>query len=190
MLDDNEYELAERAQRGDAAAEAVLMDRLAPEAVRMAVWVCPWGDDEDVIQDGLIGALQAIRTFRRVERATLNTWTFTKVRAAVQHGTAFRQSSALRPPEDFRTEPPEPPTTPEDDVYRVELRVRVERLVRGCSEMDATDHIVYRTRLCVDGEPLSQREVAVLYGIPKSTVALREARLQTQVLPKLLAELK
>lgn len=81
-----ELALIEKAQTGNLKAQTRLLEqyeRLCHKQARKYAFTAPNHDHEDLVQEGRIGLLQAIKTFDPTVGASFMTWAFYHVRGAV-----------------------------------------------------------------------------------------------------------
>jgi len=81
-----EVEYIKRAQGGDKFAQAALVkqyERLCHKQARKYAFTAPNHDHDDLVQEGRIGLLNAIKTYDATYGASFMTWAFYHVRGAI-----------------------------------------------------------------------------------------------------------
>ncbi len=167
-------EIVERAKKGDREAFGVLVHRYQGRAYRLALRVLR--DEEqarDAVQDSFLKAYRSIDRFEG--RSSFYTWLYRLVmnRCIDQKRRDKVKSDRHVEWEDERSEEAavgaggEPPSGPDDDLYRAQLRKRMADAIRGLPD-DARRTFELRE---VDG--LDYAEIATALRIPKGTVMSR-----------------
>lgn len=81
-----ELEYIKRAQNGDEFAKAAIVkqyERLCHKQARKYAFTAPNHDHDDLVQEGRIGLLNAIKSFDRTNGASFMTWAFYHVRGSI-----------------------------------------------------------------------------------------------------------
>jgi len=81
-----ELEYIKRAQNGDEFAKAAMVkqyERLCHKQARKYAFTAPNHDHDDLVQEGRIGLLNAIKSFDRTNGASFMTWAFYHVRGSI-----------------------------------------------------------------------------------------------------------
>ncbi len=81
-----ELEYIKRAQNGDKFAQAAIVkqyERLCHKQARKYAFTAPNHDHDDLVQEGRIGLLKAIKSFDRTNGASFMTWAFYHVRGSI-----------------------------------------------------------------------------------------------------------
>ena len=86
MTKQEELDCLAKASAGDKKSQAMMLDkyeRLCHKLARKFAFTAPSHQHEDLVQEGRIGLLQAIKTFDPTNGASFMTWAFYHVRGAV-----------------------------------------------------------------------------------------------------------
>lgn len=166
MIDDDERVLAERARRGDERAFAELVDRCAPNALRVATVVLGSAEGaDDAVQDATIRSWRAI-TGLDPQRG-FRSW---YLRAVANTARNDRRSRGRRARLALRALPEAVPADPEASAVTSEER-RV--VLHALNRLDAADRLVIALRYFED---LPVTEVAQVLDCPEGTVKSRLSR--------------
>lgn len=180
---------------GDAASINATIKQFTPLVHKWARKYKFMGHDhsyEDLVQEGYIGLLEAIRTFDldlKVNGKNLSpmTWIWWKVRAAVQ-GTARKENKLPKYPlslenSDWGNNLEDPCTY---EVRDERLPLTIEEIVRcGCGSLDNTRAKIVKDRFGLLGsKPMRQGEVAAKYGLSKQATNGHIARFSKAVREK------
>jgi RNA polymerase sigma-70 factor (ECF subfamily) len=177
-LEPGDLELVRQAARGDGAAFHTLVDRHAPELMRLAVSLAATrADAEDVLQETFIGAYQGLSRFDA--RASVKTWLKRiLVRQAARHWNRSKRSRSALPIEAADTSPA-PRGAGGGGAVRVDQRIDVAAVVKTLAP-EHREVIVMR-----EFDQMSYAEIAEVLRIPIGTVESRLHRARADLRTKL-----
>ena len=178
-MEPGDLELVRRAVRGDGAAFHTLVDRHAPELMRLAVSLSATrADAEDVLQETFIGAYQGLRRFDG--RASVKTWLKRiLVRQAARQWNRSKRSRSALPIEAADTSPAPRDAGGGGGAVRVDQRIDVGAVVKTLAP-EHREVIVMR-----EFDQMSYAEIAEVLQIPIGTVESRLHRARADLRAKL-----
>jgi hypothetical protein len=157
---------------------------------------CPLSVHDDLVQEGVIGILTAIKTFDTDKRTPQgkpicpSTWVWWKIRASIQ--SACRKHHALKA-ESFNNLGDVCDWAIEDTSGNTDLQLHldVERLlVDGCGSLDSRRAQIVKDKFGLFGnKPLKQWEISMKYSISKQATSAQIAKFFNKV-RKMYPELK
>jgi RNA polymerase sporulation-specific sigma factor len=171
-----------QAVKGDAAAITAVVEQYTPlvhKIVSKYAWMSPSHSKEDLVQEGLLGIVKAIKTFDIAREVQPMTWIYPVVRGAVQ-GVARKENRLPRFP--LSLEQSDWGHNLEDTVQfevRDEYKADFVRnlIVAGCGSLDSRRAQIVCDRYGLLGkQPLRQSDVAKKYGMTKQAVNSHIAR--------------
>jgi len=182
--------LLQKAVKGDGVSITRIVEQYTPlvhKIVNKYAWMSPSHSREDLVQEGLIGIVNALKTFDFEKGTCFMTWVFPKVRGAVQR--VARKDNRL-PRYSLSIEQSDWGGNLEDttsfelqDDFNVNL-IR-EIIIAGCGSVDSKRADIVCDRFGLLGrKPLRQGEVARKYGMTKQAVNSHISRFTTLVKSK------
>lgn len=198
MNDCPEFELIARAQAGDEAAEAQLVEQFEPFHHKVASQFalrCTTTRD-DFLQEARVGTLLAVRRFDPARRGRLSTYVISTSRwyahnEAYQNGNLVRKRGVRLEMEEI-TEDTEMgfACSVEDQAISAEVTAGVAKALRESEDIDDLDRAIIADRLAANcDESKSFNALGRKYGVSGETMRQRERRLK-RILTKVLAEFR
>lgn len=175
-------ELFYKAVKGDSAAITAVVKQYTPlvhKIVSKYSWMSPSHSKEDLVQEGLLGIVKAIKTFDITKEVQPMTWIYPVVRGAVQ-GVARKDNRLPRFP--LSLEQSDWGNNLEDSVqYEVKDEYKAsfvrELIIAGCGSLDSKRAQIVCDRYGLLGRPgMRQGEVAQKYNMTKQAVNSHIAR--------------
>ena len=80
-------DLLQKAIKGDARSISAIVEQYTPlvhKIVNKYAWMSPAHSREDLVQEGLLGVVRAIKTFQIERGHQFMTWVYPQVRGAMQ----------------------------------------------------------------------------------------------------------
>jgi RNA polymerase sporulation-specific sigma factor len=168
--------LLQKAVKGDARSISAIVEQYTPlvhKIVNKYAWMSPSHSREDLVQEGLVGVLKAIRTFDIERGNRLMTWVYPNVRIAVQ--SAARKDHKLPKfplsleQSDWGSNLEDPSCFEVKDEFKANF-VR-DIILAGCGSLDSKRALIVCDRFGLLGrKPMRQGEVAKKYGLTKMAV--------------------
>lgn len=176
-MEAGDLELVRQAARGDGAAFHALVDRHAPELMRLAVSLAATrADAEDVLQETFIGAYQGLRRFDA--RASVKTWLKRiLVRQAARHWNRSKRSRDALPIEAADAAPARRQSG--NGSLGVDRQIDIGAVVRTLAP-EHREVIVMR-----EFDQMSYAEIADVLQVPIGTVESRLHRARADLRAKL-----
>jgi RNA polymerase sigma factor (sigma-70 family) len=178
----NTHETFYAAVKGDEKAITSVVGQYTPlvhKIVNRYSWMAPQHSREDLVQEGLIGIVKAIKTFDITRKCQPMTWVYPQVRGAVQ-GVARKDHRLPKFP--LSIEQSDWGNNLEDTV-KFEVKDEYasnfvhKLLVAGCGSLDSKRAQIVIDRYGLLGKiPMRQGEVAKKYGMTKQAVNSHIAR--------------
>lgn len=172
-----ELALIESAQTGNRSAQARLLEqyeRLCHKQARKYAFTAPNHDHDDLVQEGRIGLLQAIRTFDPTVGASFMTWAFYHVRGAVAGSGRVDRKQPRFPysvedcPRAYNIEDPSQEIVVRDEVSTDLVRKVIEACCGGLHTKRAS--IVMDRFGLLGRKELRNCECATKYGLTKYAI--------------------
>lgn len=170
------------AVKGDAAAITAVVKQYTPlvhKIVSKYSWMSPSHSKDDLVQEGLLGIVKAIKTFDLAREVQPMTWIYPVVRGAVQ-GVARKENRLPRFV--LSLEQSDWGHNLEDTVqYEVRDEYKAsfvkDLIIAGCGSLESKRAQIVCDRYGLLGkQPLRQGEVAQKYGMTKQAVNSHIAR--------------
>lgn len=170
------------AVKGDARAVTRVIKQYTPlvhKLVNKYCWMAPAHSREDLVQEGLMGIVKAIKTFDPERGCKPMTWIYPQVRGAVQ-GLARKENHNPKYP--LSLEQSDWAKNLEDtnhfEVKDEILSERVREIVlAGCGSLESKRAKIVISRYGLLGQPgLRQGEVAQKFGMSKQAINSHIAR--------------
>jgi RNA polymerase sigma-70 factor, ECF subfamily len=156
----NDQVLIRRAQGGDSAAFAELVDLHYDTIYRFAwKWCAHRANAEDIAQLACIKLATSLAQFRF--QAAFTSWLYRLVVSCAQDWQRSQQRHDHA--ELLESEPEQDPDVPEDHIYLAQLLGQLDELGAGMKE----------TALLVHAEGLSHAEAGAVLGVSESTISWR-----------------
>jgi RNA polymerase sporulation-specific sigma factor len=171
-----------QAVKGDAAAITAVVKQYTPlvhKIVSKYSWMSPSHSKDDLVQEGLLGIVKAIKTFDLTREVQPMTWIYPVVRGAVQ-GVARKENRL--PKFSLSLEQSDWGNNLEDTVqYEVRDEYKAsfvkDLIIAGCGSLNSKRAQIVCDRYGLLGKaPLRQGEVAKKYGMTKQAVNSHIAR--------------
>ena len=175
-------EVLHKAAKGDARSITAIVEQYTPlvhKIVNKYAWMSPSHSREDLVQEGLMGIVNAIETFDLERGTRFMTWVYPQVRGAVQ-GVARKDNRMPKYP--LSLEQSDWGSNLEDSVhYEVKDEFKAsfihDIIVAGCGSVDSKRAQIVCDRYGLLGRPaLRQGEVAKKYGMTKQAINSHIAR--------------
>jgi RNA polymerase sporulation-specific sigma factor len=183
-------DLIHQAVRGDRVAIDRVLKQYTPlvhKIVNKYCFMAPRHSREDLVQEGLIGVVKAIRTFDPERGNRFMTWIYPNVRIAVQ-GAARKYKQT--PKYMLSLEQSDWANNLEDpNVYALRDDLTSDRIreiiIEGCGSIDSKQAKIVCRRFGLLGQsPLRQGEVAREFGLSKQAVQSHLARFHRKMRDK------
>ena len=164
------------AVKGDARAVTQVIKQYTPlvhKLVNKYAWMAPKHSREDLVQEGLMGIVKAIKTFDAEHGCKPMTWIYPQVRGAVQ-GLARKENRNPKYPLSLEqsdwSKNLEDPSQFEVHDELVSGKVR-DIVLAGCGSLDSKRAQIVCSRYGLLGEKeLRQGEVAAKFGMSKQAI--------------------
>jgi RNA polymerase sigma factor (sigma-70 family) len=164
------------AVKGDARAVTQVIKQYTPlvhKLVNKYAWMAPKHSREDLVQEGLMGIVKAIKTFDADQGCKPMTWIYPQVRGAVQ-GLARKENRNPKYPLSLEqsdwSKNLEDPSQFEVHDEAVSGKVR-DIVLAGCGSLDSKRAQIVCSRYGLLGEKeLRQGEVAAKFGMSKQAI--------------------
>jgi RNA polymerase sigma factor (sigma-70 family) len=178
----NTHETFYAAVKGDEKAITSVVVQYTPlvhKIVNRYSWMAPQHSREDLVQEGLIGIVKAIKTFDITRKCQPMTWVYPQVRGAVQ-GVARKDHRLPKFPlsieqSDWGNNLEDTVKFEVKDEYASNFVHKI--LVAGCGSLDSKRAQIVIDRYGLLGKvPMRQGEVAKKYGMTKQAVNSHIAR--------------
>ena len=169
-------DLLQKAVKGDARSITAIVKQYTPlvhKIVNKYAWMSPSHSREDLVQEGLMGIVKALRTFDIERGNRLMTWVYPNVRIAVQ--SAARKDNK-QPKYPLSLEQSDWGSNLEDpDIFEVKDEFKAtfikDIILAGCGSVDSKRAQIVCDRFGLLGRPaLRQGEVAKKHGLTKQAV--------------------
>jgi len=170
------------AVKGDARAVTRVVRQYTPlvhKLVNKYAWMAPKHSRDDLVQEGLMGVVKAIKTFDIERGCKPMTWIYPQVRGAVQ-GLARKENRNPKYPlsleqSDWAKNLEDPSQyTVRDEVASTKIR---DIVLAGCDSLDSKRAKIVCSRYGLLGEePLRQGEVAKKFNMSKQAINSHIAR--------------
>ena len=177
MTKEQELELIAQAQAGDERAKVIIIDkymRLCHKLARKFAFTASSFNHDDLVQEGIIGLLQALKTYRSDRGAVFMTWAYYHVRGSIA-GAGRSDRRQPRYPKSVEDCPRA--YNVEDPTQRIVVKEElpptlVEKLIKECAGGFHTKRAkVVLDRFGLLGrDQLRNCEAAEKYGITKYAV--------------------
>jgi hypothetical protein len=170
------------AVKGDDRAVTRVIKQYTPlvhKLVNKYCWMAPAHSREDLVQEGLMGIVKAIKTFDPERGCKPMTWIYPQVRGAIQ-GLARKENHNPKYP--LSLEQSDWAKNLEDtNHFEVKDEILSERVrevvLAGCGSLDSKRAKIVISRYGLLGEPgLRQGEVAKKFGMSKQAINSHIAR--------------
>jgi RNA polymerase sporulation-specific sigma factor len=180
-------ELLHKAIKGDAKSISAIVEQYTPlvhKIVSKYAFMAPRHSREDLVQEGLIGVVKALRTFEPERGYQFMTWVYPQVRGAVS-GFARRENKNPKYPlsleqSDWAHNLEDPSVYEVKDDKTAEL-VK-ELLLIGCGNLENKQAQIVCDRFGLLGKTaMRQGDVARKYGLTKQAVQSYLARFHRKV---------
>lgn len=175
------------AVKGDPKAITEIVKQYTPlvnKIVNKYSWMSPSHSREDLVQEGLLGIVKALRTFEFDQKVQPMTWIYPHVRGAVQ---SVARRDTRHPRHTISIEDNDLNSRLEDTVH-YELTEEYkesfvkELLIAGCGSTESKRAQIICDRYGLLGnEPLRQGEVATKHRMTKQAVNSQISRFSKQV---------
>lgn len=184
-------ETLQAAVKGDARSITAIVEQYTPlvhKIVNKYAWMSPSHSREDLVQEGLIGIVKAIKTYDFERGCRFMTWVFPTVRGAVQ---AVARKENRNPKYPLSIEQSDWSHNLEDpcqyEVTDEGLSNKVRDIViAGCGSVTSKRAKIVCARYGLLGQkPLRQGEVAARFGMTKQAVNSHIARFSKIVREKM-----
>jgi RNA polymerase sigma factor (sigma-70 family) len=178
----NTHETFYAAVKGDARAITSVVKQYTPlvhKIVNRYSWMSPQHSRDDLVQEGLMGVVKAIKTFDLTRKCQPMTWIYPQVRGAIQ-GVARKENRLPKYP--LSLEQSDWGHNLEDTVqFEVKDEYAAnfvkELLITGCGSLESKRAQIVIDRYGLLGKkPLRQGEVATKYGMTKQAINSHIAR--------------
>tara|TARA_R110001592_G_scaffold96151_2_gene276328 strand:+ start:1751 stop:2452 length:702 start_codon:yes stop_codon:yes gene_type:complete len=177
MSKQEELAFLAKAKDGDKRAQRVILDkyeRLCHKLARKFAFTAPSYQHEDLVQEGRIGLLQAMRTFDPQNGASFMTWAFYHVRGAVAGCGRVDSKQPRYPlsvedcPRAYNIEDPAQEVVVRDDISTEFIMTLIEKT---CGGLDTKRANIVMDRFGLLGrKELRNCECAEKYGLTKYAV--------------------
>lgn len=177
MTKEQELELIAQAQAGDQRAKIVIIDkymRLCHKLARKFAFTASSFNHDDLVQEGIIGLLQALKTYRSDRGAVFMTWAYYHVRGSI---AAAGRSDRRQPRFPSSIEDCPRAYNVEDQTQRIVLKedlppMLVQKLIEECAGGFHTKRakVVMDRYGLLGRDQLRNCEAAEKYGITKYAV--------------------
>ena len=169
-------DLLQKAIKGDPRSITKIVEQYTPlvqKIVNKYAWMSPSHKREDLVQEGLMGLVKALRSFDPERGNRLMTWVYPNVRIAVQ--TAARKD--LKQPKfalsleqsDWGSNLEDPCTYELKDEFHSNFVKEI--ILAGCGSLETKRAQIICDRFGLLGrKPMRQGEVAKKYGLTKMAV--------------------
>ena len=190
MLTMDREEIFYSAIKGDPRSVGAVVKQYTPlvhKIVNKYAWMAPKHSREDLVQEGLVGIVRALRTFEPERGHQFMTWVYPQVRGAVS-GLARKENRNPKYP--LSLEQSDWAGNLEDpDRYEVKddkLAGFVREIILiGCGSLDSKQASIVCDRFGLLGKkPMRQGDVAKKYGLSKQAVNSYLARFHRKVREK------
>ena len=180
-------ELLHNAIKGDAKSISEVVQQYTPlvhKIVNRYAFMAPRHSREDLVQEGLIGIVKALRTFEPERGYQFMTWVYPQVRGAV---SSFARRENKNPKYPLSLEQSDWGSNLEDlNVYEVKddkaAALIEELLLIGCGNLDNKQAQIVCDRFGLLGKKaMRQGDVARKYGLTKQAVQSYLARFHRKV---------
>ena len=180
-------ELLHSAIKGDAKSISAIVEQYTPlvhKIVNKYAFMAPRHSREDLVQEGLIGIVKALRTFEPERGYQFMTWVYPQVRGAV---SSFARRENKNPKYPLSLEQSDWGSNLEDlNVYEVKddkaAALIEELLLIGCGNLDNKQAQIVCDRFGLLGKKaMRQGDVAKKYGLTKQAVQSYLARFHRKV---------
>ena len=183
-------DLLQKAVKGDARSISAIVEQYTPlvhKIVNKYAWMSPAHSREDLVQEGLLGVVRAIKTFQIERGHQFMTWVYPQVRGAVQ-GIARRE---FRQPRHMYSLDQSDWGLNLEDTNQFEVQDDYEfsmihdLIVAGCGSLDSRRAQIVCDRYGLLGrKPMRQGEVAKKYGLTKQATQSYLARFKKLIQEK------
>lgn len=183
-------DLLQKAVKGDARSITAIVEQYTPlvhKIVNKYAWMSPSHSKEDLVQEGLIGVVKAIKTFDLERGNRFMTWVYPTIRIAVQ-GVARKE--LRRPAHMYSLEQSDWGLNLED-TSQFELKDEFKSsfihdlIVDGCGSLNSKRAQIVCDRYGLLGRPeMRQKDVAEKYGLTKQATQSYLARFKKIVREK------
>jgi len=174
--------LLENAIRGDSHSITKIVEQYTPlvhKIVNKYAWMAPSHSREDLVQEGLMGIVKALKTFDLSRGYRFMTWVYPQVRGAV---AGIARKEGRRPKYPLSLDQSDWGNNLEDiqhyelkDEYRSDLALNI--VISGCGSLDSKRAQIVCDRYGLLGHrPLRQGEVAKKHGMTKQAIQSHIAR--------------
>ena len=177
MTKQEELAFLAKAKDGNKRAQRVILDkyeRLCHKLARKFAFTAPSYQHEDLVQEGRIGLLQAMRTFDPQNGASFMTWAFYHVRGAVAGCGRIDSKQPRYPlsvedcPRAYNIEDPTQEVKVRDDITTEFIKTLIEKT---CGGLDTKRANIVMDRFGLLGrKELRNCECAEKYGLTKYAV--------------------
>ena len=178
------------AVKGEASAISAVVEQYTPlvhKIINRYAWMSPAHSKEDLLQEGLLGIVKAIRTFDLSLNVQPMTWIYPQVRGAVQ-GVARKENRAPKYPlsleqSDWGNNLEDPSQYEVSEEYAEDFVKEV--VLVGCGSLDSKRAQIVCDRYGLLGcKPLRQSEVAQKYNMTKQAINSHISRFSKTVREK------
>lgn len=169
--------LIEAARGGDRSAEQTLLEKYAPLVKSVAArFFLSGGENEDLVQEGMVGLCSAINTFSFTGGAEFSTYAYACVRNAVKDAVKKSKGAKYSALNDFvpivEIGEELSDSNPEDEVIRHENRREFLQKISGClSSLEFKATVMY-----IDGVSASDIASALKISAKSADNALNRAK--------------
>jgi RNA polymerase sporulation-specific sigma factor len=181
----------QKAIKGDPRSITSIVNQYTPlvhKIVNKYAWMSPTHSREDLVQEGLVGIVKALKTFELSRGYRFMTWVYPNVRLAVQ---SVARKEGRRPKYQYSLEQSDWSLNLEDPMqYEVKdetLATKIEDIIiAGCGSLESKRAQIVCSRYGLLGyKPLRQGEVAKEFSMTKQAVQSHIARFNKIVREKM-----
>jgi RNA polymerase sigma factor (sigma-70 family) len=180
-------ELLFSAIKGDPRSISAVVEQYTPlvhKIVNKYSWMAPRHSRQDLVQEGLVGIVKALKTFEPKRGYQFMTWVYPQIRGAV---SSVARKENRNPKYPLSLEQSDWSSNLEDtNRYQVKDDVAAgmvrEILLIGCGSLDTKQASIVCDRFGLLGKkPMRQGDVAKKYGLTKQAVQSYLARFHRKV---------
>lgn len=187
-------ETVRKAKSGDSLAKEELCNKYR-RLIHKISWRYPHMNHEDLVQEGFLGVLDAIESYKEGKGATFFTWVYWQVRGRITQATRRHRSEysldySFNGMSGTLLDNIEDPSSVWEPEQEFPTLLDAVRIVRECTNT-ARSYKMVSDRIGIQGEPMDNGSVAVKYGVSKQSASNCMKRFKNQARRKFpeLAEL-